>query len=66
MSGAGLPTDPVEIAKVLLRQEGENRVLRLKMQEIKKLCEDQWDVETGHVCKPIIDIINRPMPEKTI
>lgn len=62
----GLPTDPVEIARQLLRQEGENRVLKLRLQEIKTLCEAEWDVDTSHVCQKVINIVDRKMPESPL
>jgi hypothetical protein len=61
-SSGGLGADPVYIARQLLRQEGENRVLRLRLQEIKQLCETNTLIYSSR----ILDVINREMPKEVL
>lgn len=63
---AGLPSDPVQLVRLLLRREGENRVLRLRLQEIKELCEYEHDGDTAPLVQGVVNIINRPMPKETM
>lgn len=50
---------PDEVAAALKERDDEVSKLRRKLAQIKEVCTDLWDTDTGHVCAIVINIVEK-------